>query len=72
MELRDTSNCCDTLSGRISDLRLDNSKSENFEVVNTTIVFFDLNKFKLEVSDKQELFLFKSRIDMAKEFCSDY
>ena len=72
LELRDANNCCDTLSGQITALRSDNSKSENFEDANTMIVFFDLNKFKLEVSDKQELFLFKSRIDMAKEFCSDY
>ena len=71
-ESRDTSNCCDTLSDQITNLRLKDSKSENFEVVNTTIVFFDLNRFKLKVSDKQELFLFKSRIDMAKEFCSNY
>ena len=70
-ESEHTSNCCKKLEDQIgTHSKL--SATKNFEAVNSTIVFFDINKYKLSLSDKQDLLLFKTKIDMANEFCSDY
>jgi outer membrane protein OmpA-like peptidoglycan-associated protein len=72
VQLKDTSKCCETLEGEISKIESRYNENNSFEIVNSTMIFFDLNQFKLSASDKQELLLFKSRIDMASEFCHNY
>jgi len=72
VQLKDTSNCCKTLESEIKKMQFKNNKNNNFEIANSIMIFFDLNQFQLSTSDKQELLLFKSRIEMASDVCSNY